>query len=76
MHIFIVEAYGGPDRTDGVIRNFTVQADSAEEAIEIVRQSPRGQDFRHFEIVSETPAFEPDQPSILEESDGPYLSDT
>jgi hypothetical protein len=75
MHIFIIDAYGGPGRTDGVIRHFTVQAESAEEAVEIVRGSPRGQSFQRFEIVSETPAFEPDQPSIIEESDGPYLSE-
>jgi hypothetical protein len=76
MHIFVIEAYGGPARTDGVIRHFTVQAESAEEAVQIVRESPRGLSFQHFEIVSETPSFEPDQPSIIEESDGPYLSET
>jgi hypothetical protein len=76
MHIFVIEAYGGPARSDGAIRHFTVQAESADEAVAIVRQSPRGQPFERFEIVSETPAFEPDQPSIIEESDGPYVSET
>ena len=76
MHIFVVEAYGGPGRTDGLIRNFTVQAESADEAVEIVRRSPRGHSFQRFEIVDESPAFEPDLPSIIEESDGPYLSET
>ena len=76
MQIFVIDAYGGPSKTDGAILHFTVQADSAEEAIAIVRQSPRGHTFERFEIVSETPAFEPDVPTIIEETEGPYPSET
>ena len=75
MHTF-VEAYGGPARADGSIRQFTVQAENVDEAIAIGRWSPRGQSFRPFEIVNETPTFDRDQPSIIEQGDGPYLNET
>jgi hypothetical protein len=75
MQIFVIEAYGGPGRTDGTVKHFTVQADSPEEAVAIVQKSAHGSAFERFEIVSETPMFEPEEPCIIEESDGPYLGE-
>jgi hypothetical protein len=70
MHTF-VETYGGPARADGAIRQFTVQAENIDEAIAIGRWSPRVPSFQRFEIVNETPNFDRDQPSTIEQGDGP-----
>lgn len=73
MRIFVIEAYGGKATTDGAIRNFTVQADSLEEAVGFVRASALGQRYRRFECVSETADFEADEPGIISEQEGAYL---
>ena len=51
MQIFVIEAYGGPGRTDGTVKHFTVQADSPEEAVAIVQKSAHGSAFERFETV-------------------------
>jgi hypothetical protein len=73
MRLFIIEAFGGPHSTNGRIAHFTVQADSAEEALELVQNSPGGARFVNFDIVSAGTEPMAGEASIVEEEDGPYL---
>lgn len=68
MQVFIIEAYGGPDRTDGVIRHFTVQAETFEEAVAMLRQSEHGKGFEHFELKDSAEAGAGER-GIVDESD-------
>jgi hypothetical protein len=72
VRLFVIEACGGPGRTDGAIKHFTVQANDPEEAVQIVQRSEKGRDFERLEIVDVTPSFEPDVTGIVAEEDGPY----
>ncbi len=72
MKVFIIEAYGGPQTTDGAIAHFTVQATTAEGAIDVVRRSSAGIRYARFEIVEETKELEAEEPGIIAENDGPY----
>jgi len=72
MRVFIVEAYGGPQSTDGAIAHLTVQAATAEDAIDIVRRSRAGIRYGRFEVVEETKELEAKEPGIIAENDGPY----
>ncbi len=73
MRIFMIEAYGGEGSTDGAIRHFTVQAESLDEAIEIVRHSRLGQGYQRFDATEQTGEFEAGEPGIITESDGPSV---
>ena len=53
MKLFLIEAYGGPQGTDGHIRHFTVRADGFDDALALVRESPEGQRFKHFDLIEE-----------------------
>ncbi len=72
MKIFIIEAYGGKQTTDGSIAHFTVHADNLDHAIDLVRQSSHGQRYAHFEVVEETAEFNAEEPGIIAEAEGPY----
>jgi len=73
MKLFIIEAYGGVQTTDGPIAHFTVNAMHAEDAIDIVRRSRQGQRFSHFEAAEATEEFEADEPGIIAEGEGSFL---
>ena len=62
MKIFIIEAYGGDQTTDGPIAHFTVNADDVDGAMDIVRHSRHGHRFSRFEAVEETEEFEAEEP--------------
>ncbi len=72
MKIFVIEAYGGKQTTDGSIAHFTVHADSLGDAIDLVRQSSHGRRYAHFEAVEETGEFDAEEPGIIAEGEGPY----
>lgn len=72
MKVFIVEAYGGPQSTDGAISHFTVQAATAEGAIDVVRRSSAGIRYGRFEVVEETKELEAEEAGIIAEDNGPY----
>jgi hypothetical protein len=72
MKIFMIEAYGG-EHTDGPICHFTVQAESLNDAVELVRQSPRAKNLDRFEVVEETADYEADTPGIISQEDGPHV---
>ena len=72
MRIFVIEAYGGRERIDGPVANFTVHAATPDQAVDLVRHSARGQRFDRFELVEETAEFEGEGPEIIEEYEGPY----
>ena len=73
MKLFLIEAYGGPQGTDGHIRHFTVRADGFDDALALVRESPEGQRFKHFDLIEESAEFEADEAGIIEAGDGSYL---
>ena len=73
MRIFVIEAYGGQASTDGAIRHFTVQAESLDEAIEIVRRSRLGQGYQRFDATEQTGEFEAGEPGIISEGDVPSI---
>ncbi len=73
MKLFLIEAYGSATSTDGQIHHFTVRADSLEDAIDLVRQDPEGQGFRHFDLIEESAEFEAEEPAIIDAGDGSYL---
>ena len=73
MRIFMIEAYGGKESTDGAIHHFGVQAETLDEAIDIVRQSARGRRYERFEATEETAEFEAGEPGIISEGDGPSV---
>jgi hypothetical protein len=72
MKIFVIEAYGGA-HSDGPICHFTVQAESLNEALELVRQTPRATALDRFEVVEETPEYEADTPGIISQEDGSHV---
>lgn len=72
MKLFTIEAYGGPQSTNGPIAHFTVHADSVDEAVELVRHSGGGHRFHRFEVVEESPEFKGDVAEIIGESAGAY----
>ena len=72
MKIFVIEAYGGK-HSDGPICHFTVQAESVDQALELVRATPRAQSLDRFEVVEETPDYETDMPGIIDQGDGPQI---
>ena len=53
MKTFIIEAYGGHHAADGPVRHFTVQADTREAAIAMVKQSWSTQVYGRFDAVEE-----------------------
>jgi len=73
MRVFAVEAYGGKHMTDGSIAHFTVRADSATEAIEIVRSSSMGQRYGRFEVVEETGQARTGESRIIGQGEGPFV---
>lgn len=72
MRLFIIEAYGGKFTTDGAIHHFAVQADTAEQAIRLVRSSAQGQRFGRFEVVEIGEEIAAEEPAILSDEEGPY----
>jgi hypothetical protein len=74
MRIFLIEAYGGKEAIDGAIHRFTVQAETLDEAMHIVRRSAAGQRYNRFEAVEETGEFEAGEAGIIAEADGPHPS--
>ena len=72
MKIFVIEAYGGPETTDGPIVHFTVQAESVDEAVSLVRRSKSAQRFERIEVVGESAEFHGDTAEIVSEGEGPY----
>jgi hypothetical protein len=72
MKMFVIEAYGGRQSTDGPIARFTVHAESIDEAINLVRHSTLGGRFDHFDVMEESPEFESDTAEIISASEGPY----
>jgi hypothetical protein len=70
MRIFVIEAFGGREATDGGIARFTVHADTVDEAIDVIRHSATGQRYDRFEVIEETGDFEADTPGIIEEQHG------
>lgn len=72
MKMFTIEAYGGRETTDGPIAHFNVQAETIDEAINLVRRSARGHRFAHFEVMEESAEFEGDTAAIISESEGPF----
>lgn len=73
MRIFMIDAYGGEARTDGSIHHFAVQADTAEDAVELVQHSEHGQRFGRFDVVEVGEEIMSDEPEIISEAEGPYL---
>lgn len=73
MKMFVIEAYGGKQTTDGPIAHLTVNADSPAHAIDVVRHSSLGQRYARFEVVEETEEFEAEEPGIIAETEGPYV---
>ena len=71
MKVFMIEAYGGKQGTDGAIAMFTVHAEDVEQAIEMIRQSESGDRFGRFEIVEEGGEVETEEPDIVEVRDLP-----
>lgn len=72
MRMFTIEAYGGPHSTDGPIAQFTVHADSIDEAVDLIRRSPQGHRFGRFELLDESAEFGGDVAEIVGESAGPF----
>jgi hypothetical protein len=73
MRIFMIEAYGGKGSTDGAIHHFSVQAETLDEAIDIVRRSAQGQRYQRFEATEQTGDFEAGEPGIISAGDGPSV---
>lgn len=67
MRSFVIDAYGGPQGTDGGVVRFTVHADSIDEAIEDIRGTSGGQHYDRFELVEETGEIDEDIAGIVEE---------
>jgi hypothetical protein len=72
MHIFMIEAYG-EGSTDGAIHHFTVQAETLDEAIDIVRRSAQGQRCQRFDATEHRRDFEAGGPGIISEGNGPGI---
>ncbi|MGE5540507.1 MAG: hypothetical protein ACM30I_17960 [Gemmatimonas sp.] len=72
MRMFMIDAYGGAAGTDGGIHHFGVQAETAEEARELVRSSATGERFTRFDVVEIGDEFEGDEAEIVAEAEGPY----
>lgn len=72
MRMFMIDAYGGPSMADGGIHHFAVQAEDAEEAVELVQSSSRGPHFARFDVVEVGEEIEGDQAEIIAEAEGPY----
>lgn len=73
MKLFAIEAYGGKQTTDGAIAHFTVRAECAANAIEIVRASDLGQRYHRFDVIDETVEKEAADAGILTQSEGRYV---
>ena len=72
MKVFVIEAYGGPQATNGAIRHFTVQAEDIDEAVALVRRSISGAKYARFELIEEAERAETDFSGIVDEGDGRY----
>ncbi len=72
MKTFIIEAYGGHHAADGPVRHFTVQADTREAAIAMVKQSWSTQVYGRFDTVDEVEESDEEAPGIVDEGPGPY----
>ncbi len=72
MKLFVIEAYGGPEATNGGIRHFTVQADDIDQAVALVRRSIGGAKYARFELIEESEQAETDFAGIVDEGDGRY----
>lgn len=72
MRIFMIEAYGGPVQVDGSIHHFAVQAETAEEAVELVQGSDSGQRFARFDVVDVGEEIEAEEAQIIDETEGAY----
>ena len=75
MKVFVIEAYGGKESTDGAIVHFTVNADSAAEAVEVLRRSIHGLLYKRFDVVEEAAELEAEGPGIIAEGEGAYRGD-
>ena len=73
MKLFLIEAYGGSQGTDGAIHHFTVRADALDQAIALVRESEQGSSYSRFDLIEESAEFNADEPAIIEAGDGGYL---
>ena len=72
MRVFMIEAYGGATTTDGAIHHFAVQAETADEAIRLVRHSMQGQRYGRFDVVEIGDEIVADEAGIIGEGDGSY----
>lgn len=72
MQVFMIEAYGGAATTNGAIHHFAVQAETADEAIRLVRQSTQGLRYGRFEVIEIGDEIGADEAGIIAEGEGIY----
>lgn len=72
MKLFVIEAYGGKDSTNGHIHHFMVQADTLDDAIALIKENARPAQYARFDVVEEEREIEAEEAAILEEADGPH----
>ena len=72
MRLFVIEAYGGKEHTDGPIAHFTVSAATIEEAIEFVRETDGARRFARIDVVQEGKEFEGAETGIVAQGSGAY----
>jgi hypothetical protein len=71
MKMFVIEAYGGV-HADGPICRFTVLAETLNEAVDLVRETPRAQGLDRFEVIEETPEYDSDTTGVISQEDGAH----
>jgi hypothetical protein len=72
MKQFVIEAYGGPQATNGSVRHFTVQAEDIDEAVALVRRSISGAKYARFDLIKEADRPETSSSGIVGEGEGRY----
>ena len=72
MQVFMIEAYGGVATTNGAIHHFAVQAETADEAIGLVRHSAQGLRYGRFEVIEIGNEIDADEAGIIAEGDDIY----
>lgn len=72
MRMFMIEAYGGPLTTDGAVHHFAVQAESADEAIRLIRDSIQGALYGRFDIVEIGDEIGAEEAAIVSDGAGAY----
>jgi len=72
MRIFLIDAYGAPERVDGAIHRFAVQAETAQEAVDLVQESESGRRFTRFDLVETGDEIDADEAEIIGEVESPF----